>query len=558
MSDLEAHEVPLSKIFSSDYEFRIPDYQRPYSWGVEQSTQLLNDLTETLDRGDTEPYFLGSMVLVKTKGSPQSEVIDGQQRLTTLTLLLSVLRSLTQEDDLKKDFGEMLMEPGKKILGLAAKPRLTLRSRDSAFFRKWVQEPLSLDALLSMKPDVPKNDAQANIQRNTEALWTELKDWDEHRRFDLSRLLLNRTFLVSVSTPDLSSAHRIFSVMNSRGLDLSPADIFKADVIGQLPEPDADHYASKWEDAEEALGRQAFADLFLHIRMIYAKSRATRELLKEFPEQVLDQYLPERAKEFVDEVVIPYADALQVIRQRNYTSASGADSVNQWLKRLSLTDNNDWVPVAMWALHHHGDDPEWLDQFLARLERLAASLLLRRVYATPRATRYASLLRQLDAGHGLDSEALVLGEEEREEARDVLQGNIYGIAPVRKFVLQRLEELVAKEPGVTFNHKIITVEHVLPQNPEPDSHWVRLFDETKRNQWTNRLANLVLLNRRKNSEAQNLDFEDKKTKYFNSEKGVPTFSLTIQVLNAKEWTPETLKDRQSALTSVLESAWQLR
>lgn len=558
MSDLEAHEVPLSKIFSSDYEFRIPDYQRPYSWGVEQSTQLLNDLTETLDRGDTEPYFLGSIVLVKSKGLAQSEVIDGQQRLTTLTIVLSVLRSLTEEEDLKKDFGKMLVEPGNKILGLAPKPRLTLRSRDAVFFRTWVQEPSSLDLLLSMKQDVPKNDAQANIQKNAKALWTELKDWDEKRRFDLSRLLLNRTFLVSVSTPDLSSAHRIFSVMNSRGLDLSPADIFKADVIGQLPEPTADHYAGKWEDAEEALGRQAFADLFLHIRMIYAKSRATRELLKEFPEQVLNQYLPSRAKEFVDDVVIPYADALQIVRQRNYTSAHGAESVNQWLKRLSLTDNSDWVPVAMWALHHHGDDPAWLDQFLKKLERLAASLLLQRVYATPRATRYANLLRQLDAGDGLQAEALELDELEREVCRDVLQGNIYSIAPVRKFVLQRLEELVANEPGVTFNHKIITVEHVLPQNPAEGSKWLTVFDEKARGFWTNRLANLVLLNRRKNSEAQNFDFEDKKQKYFNSEKGVPTFSLTIQVLNAKEWTPDSLTERQRLLTKILETAWDLR
>jgi uncharacterized protein with ParB-like and HNH nuclease domain len=81
MQKLEAHEMPLHKIFSSDYDFRIPDYQRPYAWQEEQAVQLLTDLTEALERGNGEPYFLGSLVLVKTNGEPQADVIDGQQRL---------------------------------------------------------------------------------------------------------------------------------------------------------------------------------------------------------------------------------------------------------------------------------------------------------------------------------------------------------------------------------------------------------------------------------------------------------------------------------------------
>ena len=65
MKKLEAHEVPLSKVFSSDYEFAIPDYQRPYTWGIEQATQLLEDLYDAVERSPDEPYFLGSIVLVK-------------------------------------------------------------------------------------------------------------------------------------------------------------------------------------------------------------------------------------------------------------------------------------------------------------------------------------------------------------------------------------------------------------------------------------------------------------------------------------------------------------
>ena len=63
MKDLVAGEYPLRKVFSSDFEFTIPDYQRPYSWGNEQALQLLDDLEAALDRADDDPYFLGSIVL---------------------------------------------------------------------------------------------------------------------------------------------------------------------------------------------------------------------------------------------------------------------------------------------------------------------------------------------------------------------------------------------------------------------------------------------------------------------------------------------------------------
>jgi uncharacterized protein with ParB-like and HNH nuclease domain len=139
MQQLEAHEVPLHKIFSSDYDFRIPDYQRPYAWQVEQAAQLLEDLVEALDRGDDEPYFLGSVVLVKRRESSDAEVIDGQQRLTTLTILLAVLRDLTDDEALRRDLEAMLVEPGNRIRSLAPKPRLTLRACDAGFFRTNVQ-----------------------------------------------------------------------------------------------------------------------------------------------------------------------------------------------------------------------------------------------------------------------------------------------------------------------------------------------------------------------------------------------------------------------------------
>ncbi len=558
MKQLDAGELPLGKIFSSDFEFAIPDYQRPYAWGTEQALQLLDDLEDALSRDHDEPYFLGSVVLVKEKGDPSAEVIDGQQRLTTLSILFAVLRDITSNTQLSKELEDFIQEPGRILAGTQAKPRLTLRSRDADFFREHIQVPWKVAGLLTLPDSAVKNDSQTAIRDNAKALQSRLQGWPDSKREQLAAMAGTRTYLVVVSTPDLASAHRIFSVMNARGLDLSAADIFKSQVIGAVAAQDKGPYADRWEDAEQDLGREGFADLFLHIRMIFAKVRGQRELLKEFPEQVLNDYLPARAEEFVDDVLLPYAESYEHLINHDYGSGTQQDDkVNAWLRRLGQLDNNDWRPPALWALRHHKDEPAFLDAFLRKLERLAASMLLCRVYATPRASRYAELLKELEQGAGLNVQAWELTDEEKQETRARLSGEIYLVTAVRKFVLLRLDETLANSPGVSYQHKIITVEHVLPQNPKDTSNWVSNFPEDKRAYWTHRLANLVLLNRTKNSAAQNYDFDTKKSSYFSGKTGVATFALTSQVLSKPTWTPDVLDERQRELTKVLFDEWSL-
>ncbi len=96
---IHGKESPLADILSDQFFFEISPYQRPYSWELEQAEELFEDLLmaalpldEPVDALD--PYFLGSVVLIKGDGSPSSQVVDGQQRLTTLTILLSAVRAV--------------------------------------------------------------------------------------------------------------------------------------------------------------------------------------------------------------------------------------------------------------------------------------------------------------------------------------------------------------------------------------------------------------------------------------------------------------------------------
>jgi hypothetical protein len=109
--------------------------------------------------------------------------------------------------------------------------------------------------------------------------------------------------LVVVSTPTFESAYRIFSVLNDRGMDLSHADVLKADVLGAIArEDERDAYAAKWEEVEEDLGRDAFRDLISFVRTIFVRKKVERSVLAE----VRDLIKPaSRPKWFLDEVIFP-------------------------------------------------------------------------------------------------------------------------------------------------------------------------------------------------------------------------------------------------------------
>lgn len=556
---LDAKEISVGRLLhDGDYEFVIPEYQRPYAWGTEETLQLLSDLLEALERDTNEPYFLGSVVLVKAPGDARAEVIDGQQRLTTITLLLSLLRDLTTDEDLRSDIHELVEEPAVSWEDKPARPRLQLRPRDNQFFLEYVQTPGSTAVLADLSDNVPETDAQRGLRDNAKALKNELKKLSPDLRRDLFRLIARRAFLVTVSTPDLNSAYRIFSVMNARGLPLSPQDIFKSQVIGAIAEDQKQRFANRWEHLEEDLGRDEFGDLFLYIRAIKARVRAEKSLLQEFPEQVLNDYLPSNGADFVKEVLEPYARADIRLQAQDFKGLEPQwHQLNNWIKRLDQLDNDDWRPPALWALTEHSDDPVFLTEFFKNLERLAASMLIRRVYATPRQKKYMDLLKQLADGMGLAAPAFELSEVERNETRALIDGDLYLASRVRKYVLLRLDSILANDPGASYDHRIITIEHVLPQQPEEDSKWMEDFADEDRARWTHSLGNLLLLNRRTNSRAQNYDFDVKKARYFTSGDGTAVFALTTQVLGEAVWTPEVVERRQKNLVDLLSKEWQL-
>src|SRR5690242_15840719 len=141
--NIRGSEYPIKKIFSDDFVFTIPLYQRAYAWTTEESEELLQDLMRAMGSGeepieDLPPYFLGSIVLIKGD-EPDAQIIDGQQRLTTLTMLLAALRSLINPQ-YADNLTFFLSEKENIITGTPKRYRLRLRKRDAIFFQQYIQD----------------------------------------------------------------------------------------------------------------------------------------------------------------------------------------------------------------------------------------------------------------------------------------------------------------------------------------------------------------------------------------------------------------------------------
>ncbi len=557
MQRITGHEYQLSKIFSQEFEFSIPSYQRPYAWTTEEAGELWDDLISFMQdqgSGGEDPYFLGSIVLIKQDGKPQAEVIDGQQRLTTLTVLLDVLAERCT-GEFQKSLLKYINEPGDLAENREPKPRLTLRERDAKLFRETIQTEGGLGRLLDTNP-ADLSDPQRRVQENARLFHGRAAAMAEADAFELARFIVGRCFLVAVSTPSMSSAYRIFSVMNDRGLDLLTCDILKSDIIGSIPEGEREAYTDRWEEVEEMLGREAFNELFTHIRMIYVRAKAKKNVLDEFRDGVLSTFTDR--KKLINEVVDPYAEAYGTLLNADYASTSGAEVVNNLLRWLRRLDNTDWVPPAIVFLSRNGSKPDELARFFTELERLAASMFIRRVPVNKRIERYAKVLDAIDGKALFDSDsALLLTDDECRETRDSLDGELYNFhSGVRSYVLLRLDSWLADGAAV-YEYKVLSVEHVLPQTVAEGASWGQSWTKEEHERWLHRLGNLVLLTRNKNAQAQNYDFDDKKSKYFTGRGGVSSFTLTTQVLNEKEWTPAVVARRHGELLQQLYEGWRL-
>lgn len=554
---ISASEQPVAKILGDSFIHEVPPYQRPYAWGETEAEQLFQDICEAMDSSSDEPYFLGSIVLIKPLGELIGQVVDGQQRLTTLTILAAVLRDIASDPQEREALGAAVYIQPNPFMGQQEAIRLKPHHRDAAFFREAIQHPNATSA--EHPPGQINGDAQKRMWDNACILRSLSREMRTEDRQKLVKFLLSRCVMVVVSTESKSAALRIFKVLNDRGLDLSNADVIKADVLSKFSDTEEmARRAERWRDIEIDLGRTEFETLLEALRFVREEGKNRRTLSEAYAERFRDVTV-DAVKEFWDNELVRgqaiFSDLTDCNVER-FPNELRASALNA-LDGLNLLPNKDWIPVGISAALKLGYSAQ-LVEVLINLEGLAWAMQLCRRYDTQRMNRYADALRALNGDWPSATAALELTNEEISEARSALNGPIYTAFPTRvvRAILERLDRLIAEQPVVWDGIK--TVEHILPQNPSNDE-WGD-FVEVDRHRIVHTLGNLILLTKKKNSSASNYGFSRKKSVYFGLGSGTQrraTYASAQELAIIDEWTLESYAERHARHFDLLCRQWRL-
>lgn len=557
-----AQSLRLGDLFSGPSAYTMPGFQRPYCWTAVEVGAVLEDILFAVSavEQDDQPgrvFFLGTIVLIETTAATVSgaaprkrfDIVDGQQRLITLTMLIAVLRDLTRADG-----DEETAERLDRLLAFDTERssrrrdyRVTMRVCDQDVLERYAQQ---MDGCLEDAAAEDFDGAQRDLVQNRNFLIEELRPLDKETRRKLARFLEADCQVVVISTDDMDNAYRIFMVVNQPGKPLSRNDLLKAELIGAVPDDERDAYVARWEEAERGCGSD-FEQFFSHVRSAFGNSRAP--IIAEIRTLVRRDG---GAKAFLDRRLLPAAAVHAAMLGRS----AGAPILNapalRHVRTLERLSHSDWVPPALLWLFERRHEPDVVAAFLSALDRAAYAHLLLGLGRDKRAARHSGIvdiIRNGEIPHRPNGPMALTADEQRNILYNV--GNdLYARSPIAaKLLLLRLNDAMAG--GLAhITPSAVTVEHILPQKPPRTSRWRDTFSEAQRTACVGSLGNFLLVSPETNKAARNHDF-DRKVAIYQNDSLARDIPLNRDVLAALTFGPEQIAAREQVMIDSLRTLW---
>lgn len=569
-TEIKCEKKVIREIFNMWY--CIPDYQRAYVWDTDQVRDLLDDTISAYRENKEAQYFLGSMVLKINEKSENNvsyteyELLDGQQRITTVFLILACMRDmLTDYPQYQNSLAGFVYQAEDAILQQPERMRIIFNIRSDV--RDFVNEHIKPlhgtcnDALLKEK--MQAKDVNISIRNMANAMLVAHEFLEENKSEIIGYLsyFLNKLLMIYVATEELQDAFQLFTVLNNRGVKLSSSDILKAENLKELSAADRTSWATRWEEMEMYFGED-FDKFLSHIRTILVKKKQTTTLLKEFDEFVYSNQEYDRTqKKYVPrtpilrrgrdtfELLYSYYHTYQEVFDTDHSVVTGDYEITNYLKLMETGFGADyWIaPVLDYYRKYRR---RGFVAFLKALDRKLSADWITAATPTVRMENVNAILREIEASQ--DSAALLQSKTftvNKSDFERVINGDIYGRS-FAKYLLLKLDLIYRGSSTPMIPQAIASIEHILPRNPSADSQWVKDFSEAEREEWTNKLGNLVLISRRKNTSQGNRDYVEKKEKYF--EKNIEMFPNSIRIYqNYPEWKLSDLKKNHSDVVTEL-------
>ena len=553
---MKAAEANFLKFLKRSDQLEVPIYQRTYSWTRPECLQLWSDIVRA-SHGEVEGHFIGSIVYIDTgiyqvTGANAIEIIDGQQRLTTISLLLLALsRALEADGDgsaptARKLYRDYLLQEEDEDEGAEARYKLLLTKGDRDTFMRLIDgreiDPSAAPRLLDTY-----NLFVDQLRRTTLPLEAVVAGVEKLLIVDIA---LER---------DHDNPQLIFESLNSTGLDLSQADLIRNYVLMGLPhKQQAEIYTNSWYPLEQSFPAE-HQDLFDRFMRDYLTMK-TGQIPK------IDRVY-ESFKALAQASELSNAELVaDVYHHSKHWVQLAFDRADDPALREAIADLNQLkvdvaYPFLMDVLEDHAQG-KITDAELLEVVRLVESYVFRRAIAGIPTNilnkTFAGLVREVDEANYMESlKAVLLLKEsyarlpgDAEFRREFLVKDVYNFRS-RNYLLRKLENFDRKEPVDVDSY---TIEHVMPQNPDLSAEWQQeLGPEWKavQERWLHTIGNLTLTGY--NPELSDRPFSEKLT----IKGGFRDSPLRLNQYLAKldHWNEEEIQKRAELLADLALQIW---
>lgn len=541
MAEFKSDSVTVGTLFSQEWFFRVPSYQRPFSWDDENFDDLIAD---TKDAERNVSYFLGTIVFHKEEGGTLA-VVDGQQRLTSLLILLACLRDSIDDQQYKSGIQDKILQQKRVIDGIPERVRLEVKDRD--IFQRVVVELGGTTASYDVTDlTIP----QRRYVTACRIFHSRISGLNELQRQELVTFINQKCLLIYLSADSFEQAFRLFEIVNDRGKQLRRIDVLKSinmspDVIVQ--DTVRNRIAQRWEELESEVGESVFESVFFLIRLILLKDKPKFDLLSEFENRVFARKLVQKGEPFAN-LVFEYVKLYrEIFIDKTYIDSDDKFGI-RYQSLIHIMDQefqaSEWRACLLSFAKKFGR--ELFYQFCLALEKLFLTQWVGGMRKDERYEAYAKLLAVIDAAKRAEQVLAATPSDPKAIIAEVTRKDVYH-AGFCKYALLRLE-LVTSEHDVPKRFAARSIEHVFPQNPPEGSSWLEGTNMEEVESFVHRIGNLVLISKSRNSAASNLDFEEKKKRYLKPR--VTDYPRSVQVLGYNEWTPEIIEARTDQVAKI--------
>lgn len=558
---LEARLDGIGHLLADRY-IMVPPYQRAYSWDEEQIEELLRDLSDAMRQKDAE-YFLGTVVLTKNSAG-QYAVIDGQQRLATISILICAIRNhfyaigdAERADELHRDYLAK-----KELRGLSETPHLTLMASDNGFYESQILPKPPTTVKAKGKKGLPASNARlasamhlcsehvSTLAKTTNTPAAVLLDWIDY--------LNDKAKVIVVEVNDEAAAYTIFEVLNDRGLELSVSDLLK-NFIFRVAEDKVSEAQAHWSrmiGILEGSGAEEKA-LKTFIRHVWAsRNGVTRE--KDLYDKIRQHVTgKQRAVGFAKELSELALVYVALDNPNDELWREYGPSVREAVDALQLLKAMQIRPLLL-AIVAHFDAKEVRRALPMLVCWTVRFTVVGKLGSGPLESGYADRAQEVSSGKITTatqlyeaSKAFLCNDGEFEQGFAVARSSAHYLA---RFYLRVLEKQSASAAGseliVNPSVEAVNLEHVMPQTREP--HWVTV-PENEHDNYVKRLGNLVLLDRVLNEKSGNLPFTEKAKALAQSK-----ISTTRELASLATWDTKAIENRQKQMANLAVAAWPLK